>query len=181
VAERQKRQEDLVLVDADGALDQRAGAAHVGEDVAVREHHPLGPPARARGVDEAGDVVGFGRDAGQRRLALAIPERQGVRPVQHCDRQTLGAVERVDEHGEAHVRRLLQGRQQLLGQPTARADDRARAGMGQEVGVVLGRVGRVRRHGDAARRHDRHVGDQPLGSVLRHDDDALARRDAHGG
>ena len=92
----------------------------------------------------------------------------------------LDAAERLHADHQLDRRRRGDRRQQRFGQPIGGHHRRDRPAVVEQIGVVLGGVGRVRRHRDAAGRHDREIGDRPLRPVLGDQQDAIAGRDALG-
>ena len=120
-------------------------------DVGVVEHHALGSARRAARVDEQGQVVG----------------RRGTRqPVRVARLEQRGGVDRVDGH--------------LAG--TGRFDDgQADTTIGELVGDLVGREGRVDRGEDSAEVPRRVQGDDELDPVGEHGGDDVAAADAGGG
>ena len=130
--------------------------------------HAARRAAGAAGVDDAGEVVA----ADARRRAARAPRRRpspatssaqwwistssGAWPVR------MSSMPMTCWHSDDDQHRRQQRLRQLLG----RDDHRAGARIVEDVLVVALGVGGVGRHGDAARGHDREVGDQPFGPVL---------------
>ena len=122
---------------------------------------------RAQAADQFGDVVG-------RRAAA----RDDLVPGVDRDRLPLGALGRLHGDDQAQLGRGVGGRQQAFGERGCRDDRRGGARIGQDMAVIVGRVGRVGGHRHGAGGHDREVGDDPVGPVLRDQHDAVAARDA---
>ncbi|GBD42535.1 hypothetical protein HRbin39_01929 [bacterium HR39] len=178
VGERQEGEEDLVA--EPGPLQQADGTADVGEDVAVAEHHSLGPAAGARGVDEAGEIVRPGplREVHLRRR-LPLGQRLLPAHLAHVARRLVVAA--VHAHHHAHPAHLLEGRVQA-GEELGRGHDRRlRLAVLQQIGEIGRPVGGVggHRHGPGA--HDGEIGDAPLGAVLREQQHPLSGRDPRRG
>ena len=167
-----------VEVDDLARADPADGEAHVhdGAVVAVGEHAALGRTGRARGVDEGERVL-----AGDRVRALAeglLAEGRAAGPELVEREGGLGPVARVHddqvlEGGEAVAD--LEDLGQLLG---VLADDGHGLRVAHDPGALLGGVGLVDRHHDAAGGGDGEVDVRPLGPGVGEDADAVAGRDA---
>ena len=145
--------------------------AHLEHEVAVRKHAALGPPGRARGVDDRGErlrVEGraaalelFVRDAGAgggEGVECAVVEDPRPRAV----REAVGYL----------VEDLL-----VLGTLEEHAD---RVGVAEDPLDLLSGGGLVDRHDRGAGVPDGVVRDRPVVARARHDADALAGLDAGG-
>ena len=137
--------------------------AGVREQVAVRQHRALGAPRGARGVEQAGEVVGpaddglvVGRHAGRQFGDVAV-----AAPVQH-------------DHGSAaapgNVARGRRGR--------GVADDHRGPGVGDEVVQLGGRIGRVERLVHATRLERAEVEQDVFGRFLHLHRHPVAGRDS---
>ena len=148
----------------------------------MAQHDALGPAAGARGVDEAGEIVGrAGRGMVDRRrvagrgASASAQVSVGTGELARC-------VGRVHEEDEAHAGRLRHGRQQPLGQRRAGADHRRDLGVPQQIGEIVGGAGGVGRDGDAAGQSgSARSAMHHSGPVLGHDQHPVARRDARAG
>ena len=169
VAGGQEGQEDLVAP-AEIGRDDVGRAGDIVEDRAVMLHHPARRAAGAAGVDEAGEVVAA--DLGHR--AASAPRRPPppptrLRPVMRHGRRRLPGRCAMSSmaiscwQSGASMHRRQQGPAPACWVETITA--RAPA-LSEDMAVIALGVGGVGRHGDAARGHDREVGDQPFGPVL---------------
>ena len=179
MGQRQEGQEHLVL---EFQVPQDVpGAGDVAEDRPVAEHHPLGRAAGARGVDQArgvgalhlgGAFVAF--------VHLAPSQLHHLVPAMKAGADRLADGRGFDRNHPRHLRRPRHRRQQPLRQRRRRHDRRPRAAVLDHVEMIVGRVGGVGRHRDAARTHDADIGDQPFGTVLRYQDHPVAGLEAKG-
>jgi hypothetical protein len=169
VRQRQERQTAIPRREWDGVA---AGGDVVGE-VAVRQHHPLGAPGRARRVDEAREVAGRGLPelrvrGGAGRGAGRDHRLPGPRAWRRCVEHR-----RVAESCQARAHRLDLGR--LLGR---RDQCHGRARIAEDVFDLVRKERRVDRHGHSTRGEDGVIGDRPLGAVLGQDRHPIAGPDA---
>ena len=124
--------------------------------IGVAQHHPLGPPGRARRVEQGGEIVGI---AGRRRQRVGMVEqRRAFRLVERraAGRQVAGLERR---------------------QPRGAAEQQAGAAVGEDVGDLHPLEQRVDRDMDqaGARAGERQQAGQPgLGQPAR---DPVARRE----
>jgi hypothetical protein len=141
---------------------------------------PRGTPPVPEVIDEAAGVAALQALDALPQLALRAlgALAQELAPAEDVHRRLLCEVERLHADDEAQFRAFGRGRQEAAGDRLARDDRALGAAVGEHVDVVGGRVGRKGRHGDAARRHDGVIGDQPFRPVLRHQCDAIAGPDA---
>ena len=111
---------------------------------------------------------------------MAWPLGQNIGPEVVVDRRP--SARSPDPRCRNHplaVGRLERRRQQAPGQGAGRDNGPERAAVGQDMNVIFRRIGGVGRDRDAARRHDRDIGDQPFRAVLRNQHHAVARLQAH--
>lgn len=141
-------------------------------------HHPARRAAGAAGIDDAGLILagcGLGGGAGGNVGGVGgdqiVPQMAGRLPLR--------AAQRLHADDEAGLR-ADDGRHQRLRQLGGRDDDGAGAAVDQDMLVIAGGVGGVGRHGDAARRHDRQVGDAEFGPILADQHDRVAGLEAQG-
>ena len=144
-------------------IDQRQ---RVGRQVAVAEHRPLGPPRRARGVEQRGEVAVLARHGGEILGRALGGLRQASLP------------RRVQSQ---HPRPgLFGGGSQRLGAGRV-ADEDPRLGIGQEI-LDLGRgVSGVQRQEHGPGPNDRQIEDDRLDRLFHLHRHAVPRRDAEGG
>ena len=157
---RQEGQRRVAGSDVEHPLDLQ----HVGDEVAVGEHHALGQPGGARGIRE-GDHVGRGVDRRlrpQRRAEQRVERRGAVGGADHRDLGhpgPLGAGPRgFEQGGDGH---------QQLG-----------AGVAQLVAHLVGGVAGVQRGDRAAGPGDGVERLDEPGQVRGHDRDDMAGSDA---
>ena len=176
MTEREEGQEPFVPVDTEIIDQDFAGTGHVAQDRAVVLAHAARGAAGAAGIDDAGCIAApdrrdavLDRCTRSRRIAL-----EHGRPVVIAETARLLAMEIVDpDNMFGHPRRLqraMQRAQQFLG----RNDHRARPRIVEDMHVIALGIGDVGRHGNAARGHDRQVGNAPFGPVFRHQAYAVA-------
>ncbi len=137
--------------------------------------HAARRAAGAAGVDDAGEVAAaeFGdRKPGCIARNKVIPAMDGD-PVGR-----LAGANFLDPDDVMAIARRENCRNEVPGQLLVGNDDRARTGIAEHVGVIARGVGDVGRDGHAARRHDREIGDQPLGPVLADEGDPVAALEA---
>ena len=146
----------------------------------MREHDALGAARRARGVDEAREVVPA-REGGEffvgHGFAAGEPHAGGVdarkRPVE------FGRLGFVEEHHLLQIRKRRPGGRDRVPARAGRGDEEARVRILQDVGAGPGGVDGVQRHGDeAVGKRGRVEGDgvERIGEEHR---DALALFKAH--
>ena len=194
VAQRQERQRGVVF----GNADDPVHVDDVGQEVAVREHHALGAPGRARRVDDGGQRVWLD---GLRPLLVDAPQallgRQA--PVAALDdlgqrvlfRPRLGSVgggvrrrrggggrRGVEDHDGFHprgfpARRAHLGRLLLVG-----GQHHPGPAVGQDVADLAGRQGGIDGHRHRPGGQGREVADDPFRAAVREDRDAVAGPDA---
>ena len=146
---------------------RRAGA--VMQDRPVRQHDALGRPSRSRRVDDDGgpiraDVTG-GLANGFR--IFPAPLEYG-RPFEQFGVHRLIGLELLHADDKSRAVGLMCGGKQVFRQFPGRDQGADRARIRQNVGMVGDKIGGVGGDGNRARRHDRELGNQPLGAVLRH-------------
>ena len=138
--------------------------------------HAARRAAGAAGVDDAGEVVAPTRcDACLRAPPTsASPDASSAQRWTLTQSRHLAGADVLDADDVMAFARGEHRRDQVLRQLLVGDDHRARARIAEDVRVIARGVGGVGRHGDAARRHDREVGDQPFGPVLADQRDAVA-------
>ncbi len=181
VAQRQERKKRIVIVQAEilGQDPRRAIGVHQQRSVVL--HHPARGATGAAGIDQAGGVLPPDlRDPGVDGLArgLAVTGDQGL-PVMVFEIAGLADLQRFDPDHVAGLAGSQQRADQRLGQLFVGDDHRAGARILQDVQVVALGIGDIGRHGDAARGHDREIGDAPFGPVFRHQHHPVAVLQAH--
>ena len=146
------------------AVHRRRDDVH--RDVEVGDLGALGLPGGAAGVEDDGGVVGLAR--------LDHLDRRGrrTRRVEAQGAAVLGLHDR--QHGHAGQLRALGA----LAEQRRGADQRLRAGVGQDVLDLLGLEQRVHRHGDAAEGQHAEVGQREVRGVRQQQRDLVARADA---
>ena len=176
VAERQEGQKHFVAP-AEILGHDRTCAFAIEQDRAMMLHHPARRAACTAGVDDAGlilarrglrcgDNVDIGGGVARMCRDQIGPQMAGAAAL--CTAQRL--------HADDEIRlRSNDGGHQRLRQLGCRHDDRARAAVGQDMLMIARGVGGVGRHGDAAGRHDRQVGDAEFRPVLADQHDRIAR------
>ena len=153
----------------------------VREDVAVRQHRPLGRAGGAARVLQDRHVVGLDRHAGDRGEALTGDQvGKGEAPVEARRRGCGGRVlgERGDDDlldGGLRLNGLDDGRQGVEG------DDGANAGVDEQRQQFGGGVCRVQIDDDGAAPEHGERGHEVLRAVRQHDADAVALADAEAG
>ena len=174
VRERQEEQVHPPLL----ARRCRLGVLLGGDVVTVGLHDALRRPRGAGGVDDRGQVVGLragqarGQRAGVLRGVVATEAAQHRPRHDHLGRLR-GLVAR--DHDDVLEPRRLVTRLEHLGElPRVLHDDRPRAGVVDDVGDEVRRVGRIHRNRDAARAEDREVGLHPFGPARREQRDGVA-------
>ena len=176
VRDRQIRQVDLIL---QSQRPQQLGcAAAIGQDRPMRQHDPLGRAAGAGGVDQTGECVGgYGR--GLQRDVVGRGRVSHQRGPVHQPRRPARVVRRpVDHHQQIEPARQSSRLTQGAGEGRGGNDRCPRTGVTQDMRVIRHGIGRVGRHRHGAQRHQRGFGDRIFRPVLRHDQHAVARRDA---
>ena len=154
-----------------GKLDQLLDAARGGHQVAVHELDALRRARRARGVDQRGLVLGLDGAPGGLDVDVGL-----------CGLDVLPAGGALAAGALEHDHRLQRGQigagaLELLREVLL--DDRhLRARVGDHVGDLLGRGGRVDRERRRAERHHGEVGDVELGPVDEHQRHRVAAPDA---
>ena len=143
-------------------LQQRLG---VGRQVPMRQHRPLGPPRRPRGIEDRGPVV---RPAGMRVLARG--GRGGT--LGQCPLPVRAKRQhRQRVSGPMRVRRLLRGV----------ADEQPRCRVADEIVDLGPGIGGVQRQEDPAHLQRRQIQRDGLGRLLDLDGHAVAGRHARRG
>ena len=137
--------------------------------------HAARCPAGPAGVDQASEVIP--PDRGRR---LSRRRDIGVRGDECAPRMELRDIgrllhrQRVDRHDMVAFGRIEHRRDQRLCQLLARHDYRPRATVAQDMLMIADGVGGIGRNGNAARRHDAKIGDQPFGPILADQHDSFA-------
>ena len=167
MAQGQEREEHLI-VPAEILGDDPRRAVDVAQDHAVVLHHPARRAAGAAGVDDAGEVLapdsGDPRlDRGARRISVAFEQRGPVVIVEAA--RLLDMARRHADHVLHLIGAQHRGEERLC-EPGVGHDHRPRTRILQDMKMVALGVGRIGGHGDAARGHDRQVGDAPFGAVF---------------
>ena len=190
--QRQHRVDDLATI----GEPRHPGTAlsGVGTQVAMGEYGGLGPPGRAAGVLEQGDVgarrARMGR--GQRRPAQEAlppadagsgPGHRGPGPDGPRDRQPQGQPRESRQRGGEADRQHRGSTERLDDPPHHRrhlvpGDHHARPVVGQLEGHLLLGVERVVLHHDRAQPERGVEGDHVLGTVRQHQGDPVPRADA---
>ena len=155
-------EELLELVDRDAELEH---------EVAVGEHAALGPPGRAGGVDQGGQVERRGRRTPLLQLLVGDVAAEAAQGVDGVVGDRPDVVEVVEVAADlAHPGQVVGG----LG------DHGAGAGVAEDPVHLLGRGGLVDRHGDRAGEPDGVVEQRPLVAGLGDQRDPVAGLDAGG-
>jgi hypothetical protein len=169
VRQRQERQEHVVA--AHRHLLGRC--MRVGEHVVVREHHALGPPGRAGGVDDRGELQRV-------RVHARHPDRVLRQPalgVEHplVARAACGPSHEQHAHQSAE---LVAHRRERL--PLLERLEQQHLGPAvlDDVGDVVRPVLRVQRHHHRTQAHRRLIVGDPRGAVAQHHRHPVAGRDA---
>ena len=179
MAERQKRQRDVGRVH----VEHRLGGEQVGNQVAVREHDALRLAGRPRRVDDRGELLGT---HGARRIAefprgAPLGNHPRMAPLayrrQGDDRGGASSVP-VDHENGFEQRQLMADLLKLLELLAVRDHRQPRAAILEDVAHLRRRQRGIDGHGHRAGGQDRQVGQQPLGSAVGNDGDAIARPNA---
>lgn len=131
-----------------------------------REHHALGLPGGAGGIEDRQQILA----ALQMRAEQRLMRRQQGLPL------VLGRHGRI-RHGDAGDMRRDTGGQLVRLIQLANQDYLA-ARLLQHIGDLFRRLQRMQRHADQSGELDRQVADKPFGAVLRQQRNALARHAA---
>ena len=145
------------------------GHAELEHEVAVGEHAALGPPGRAGGVDEGGQVVGVAARTALLELVVGDVGAEAGEDVDGVVGDRPDVVELLE--AAAH----LGDPRQVLG---SLGDDGPGAGVAQDPVDLLGRRGLVDGHGHRAGEPDRVVEERPLVAGLADQGDPVAGLDA---
>ena len=160
MVDRQGVDEHVVRREAP-VIDERFG---VGIEIVVAEHGALGAPRRARRVEDGGEIVGAPVDIGERgRRGRALFGEGAV-------------VVRAERLDRAHTGLLSHGQQRVA--PRGIAHEDRGAGVRQEVGNLVRRIGRVQRQEHRTGAHAGEIEEQRLGRFLHLHGDAVSRRHA---
>ena len=158
VRQRQERQEHVV-----GMGHARARAAFdVGENVAVGEHHALGPARGARGVADRGKRVVFEIRDFEGKVALRQPRIDALVAAAGFGLQAQDA------------RRRRCGLREQTGHAAGLDHEQARAAVLDAPGDVLGVVVHVKRHDHQAEAERGLVGRDPVHAVFQAQRQAVA-------
>ena len=179
VAERQERQEHLLVADTE-IIHQHFGRARgIVQDRAMMLHHPARRAAGAAGVDQARSVVARHRGGarlGFLQIRLAAGDER--RPVAYRDVTLLPDAQAF--HGDDRMRVGARHRgHQRARQLGGRHDHRLGPAVVEDVLVIAFGVGGVGRHRNAARGHDREISDAPFGAVFTDQHDAVTVLQPH--
>ena len=160
---RQDREHRIAGPDQVGYLIE--GGMRVRAEVAVREHHAFRRTGRARGIDDGREIAGRHRRRSRAEYSAPVRDHgvQGVRIVG-------GSVEYDRIECDAVGTQALRDRR--------RVDEQlARTGIGNDETHVVGGLGGIDRHRDAAGKENAEVRDDPVDAVWRHQRDAVAGRE----
>ena len=163
VRQRQKRQHQIVLEH----VEQLQCRLDVEKNIAMTEHHALGPSGRAGGVDDRGQAVGF---AGLAAVVCGL----FIKPVVERDEVVGGGGHGLQtQHAPQTAKLFMQSRQPL---PLCRRLDHQHAGarVFKDPGNILGAVVGVDRHRHQPEALSGLVTEHPLPAVAAHDGDAVA-------
>lgn len=139
------------------------------------QHHPARCTAGTRGVDDAGGVIAAQSGGPVAHGLVGVrAHRQHLLPIQHGEAGGLGQTRRLQADQGGRLAGPGRRRHHPLGQGQGRDDDQPGLDVFQDVTVIVGGVGDIGRHGDAAGDHDGQIGDGPFGPVFRHQHDAVA-------
>ena len=145
----------------------------------MAQHHALGRAAGAGGVDEAGGVGALLRGDAARRppRSSAAPMRQQLIPVEH---RGFAGVAARSRSARCDIRSAASGLRPPpagRGRPAPCVETIAPTAPLWSSTCAWSAIVLVVKAGtrDAARRHDREIGDGPFRPVLRHQRDAVAR------
>ena len=184
MAQRQVGQDHVTgvrgrVVEAAAIDDDVAGEL----DVGVGEHGALGWTGGARRVDERHDVARLGPlgdavEGARIRLAMCVTAREELLPAHE-----LGVVDRGDAtwlevDDVLECRALGLDEECLVDLLLVLGDEDARAGVGEQVGDLGCRISGVETDSDAAHGVGAQVREEPFGSVLGVNRDAVSRLDA---
>ena len=170
VAEREEREKALVIRQLEVVDQNVRRARHVAQDRAMVLQHAARCPAGAAGIDDAGGVLAADTgkprlDRTARRLGIAFDHVRPAMAGQIAPLVTAHAFDRDDMFGNPGME---DRRDQRAGQLLVRNDHCLRARIVQDMDVIAFGIGDVGGHVDAARGHDRQIGNAPFGAVLRH-------------
>ena len=181
LAEGVRQRQPEVLHVVGGEQPGRVDGDALVDPAVVRQPDALGPAGRARRVDQGREVLGTRRvDAvGHRRGVLR--EQVGAAGGQVVEADHPVAVRRAVERDDlAQVRQLVALLAQLGDLGVVLGERDPGAGVGEDVGDVLGVGRRVDRGGGGAGAEDREVGEDPVDPRRGQDRDPLLRLDAEG-
>ena len=174
VREGKKTQEEVVFRNAENARN----LLHVRDEVAVREHDPLGSSGRTRRIDEAREVV-----RARTRTELLVRDAIAARKPGFDPRKERRTVKGVDEFvREDHfpeVGKLLARRANGVPAGSRRRYEKAASAVAQDIGGTPRRVDRVKRHGNEGVRERRLIEGHGVEAVREQHRHAIARLEPH--
>ena len=158
VRQRQKGEKQIIVED----LHAPETGCHIGEQIAMRQHHPLGVAGGAGGVDQRCQSVALRAWRGQLVIPALIPG-DGVDTLL------------LTPEGNGGVAASLK----LLHLPLF-SEHQRHIGIIQYIGDSLRRIGEIGRHRHRSKPQDGKIGDQPLRAVVPKDADAITRLNSSG-
>ncbi len=159
--QRQVRQTEIIACQLDQLLSHFRGPG----DVLVREHGPLGGARRARGINDACQILGHDRLESLVQPIIGHLFCSGVERLP-CHHERI--LDRCHASGEDHVfqqRKRMTLCLDLLPLLDAVEEERVCLCMIHDVLDLLGRARRVDANADAAGAHGSELADRPLGTV----------------
>uniref|UniRef100_A0A494G9R2 Uncharacterized protein n=1 Tax=Solanum lycopersicum TaxID=4081 RepID=A0A494G9R2_SOLLC len=174
VAERQEGQEHLLVADPEVVDEHFRGPRRIVEDRAMMLHHATRRATGATGVDKAGGIVARHRLPTRLEVgAIRLAARNKRLPVEHLHIALLADAHVLHRDHGLDIRTQHRGHQHAR-EFRGRDDNRTRAAVVEDMLVIALGIRGVGGNRDAARRHDRKVGDAEFGAVLADQNDAVA-------